>query len=66
MLPDAEMEVLVQLQRTLVVQTEVALAVYDDSNDACPWSVAGALLTFGCVLFWAEVPHGPELKKVQT
>jgi len=64
-LPDADSEVLVQYQRTLWVQAEVVLAVFDDANDACPWSVAGTLLTFGCVLFWAEMPQGPEFKKVR-
>jgi len=58
-LPDAESEVLVQYQRNDCDETDVTLAVYDDSDEDGPWSLGGGLLSFCKVLFWAEKPTGP-------
>lgn len=58
-LPDAESEVLVQYQRNDCDECDVTLAVYDDSDEDSPWSVAGGLKCFGKVLLWAHKPIGP-------
>jgi hypothetical protein len=58
-LPDAETEVLVVYQRNHCDETDVTLAIYDDSDEDSPWIVDGGLTSFGKVLLWAEKPAGP-------
>ena len=65
-LPDADLEVMVQYQRNDCDEVCIAWAVYDDSNKDGPWSVDGGLSCFGGVLFWAEMPKGPRMKKVEA
>ena len=63
-LPDADSEVLVQYQSNHGDEQYVTLAVYDDSNEDSPWTLRWSV---ACkVLFWAELPIGPESKKVEA
>lgn len=60
-LPDAGMEVLVCYQRNDCVDRDVTMATYDDSDeDDGPWTVDGGLMCFGEVLYWSEMPIGPQ------
>lgn len=58
-LPDADSEVLVCYERNDCDERDVTLAVFDDSFDGSPWEVSGGLTCFGLVLYWANIPSGP-------
>ena len=58
-LPDSGSEVLVCFERNDCYDRDVTVASYDDSFDE-PWEVDGALMCFGTVLFWADMPAGPK------
>lgn len=59
-LPDSGSEVLVCYERNDCEDRDVAIAGYDDSYEGeSPWEVSGGLMSFGTVLFWAELPAGP-------
>jgi len=59
-LPDAGTEVLVCYERNDCIDRDVTIADYDDSDAGeSPWHVDGGLVSFGLVLYWAEMPVGP-------
>lgn len=59
-LPDSGSEVLVCFERNDCEDRDVTIAGYDDSRDGeSPWEVAGGLMCFGTVMYWAEMPFGP-------
>lgn len=59
-LPDAGSQVLVCYERNDCLDRDVTIADYDDSHEDEPWEVSGELVSFGTVLYWAEVPTGPQ------
>ena len=60
-LPDAGSEVLVCFERNDCEERDITIAEYDNSYEGeSPWEVDGGLTCFGCVLFWAEMPVGPQ------
>jgi hypothetical protein len=63
-LPDADREVLVQFQRTACEELRTEIAAYDDSDGLSRWWVRGDYVLDGKVLFWAEVPCGPQANGV--
>ena len=59
-LPDAASEVLVCYKRNDCEERDVTIASFDDSREGSPWEVDGGLMSFGTVLYWADVPAGPQ------
>jgi hypothetical protein len=59
-LPDSGSEVLVCYERNDCEDRDVTVAGYDDSYEDSPWEVDGGLVCFGTVLYWAEIPAGPD------
>lgn len=60
-LPDAGTEVLVCYERNDCDERGVTIATFDDEDDGSPWWVDGGLTCFGTVLYWSQMPNGPEL-----
>lgn len=60
-LPDAGSSVLVCFERNDCEERDVTIANFSDGDeDDGPWWVDGGLTCFGLVMFWAEMPRGPE------
>ena len=58
--PDAGLEVLICFKRCDCDETLVTIGTYNDDDPRMPWEVSGGLTCFGEVLYWAELPIGPQ------